>query len=133
MLIDTRCHQLWVNIDVNLCAQRMYRRAFAGVEHPDVRQGCVRYLSHKAAKGIDFADKMSLRRATNGTVAGKSRDRCTGCCNECNTYTDAGSCVRGFYTRMPTTNDNYIPVTHIYILPTQMVRIFNGCKGEVVK
>jgi hypothetical protein len=56
VLIYTRCHQLWVNIDVNLCAQRMYRRAFAGVEHPDVRQGCIRDLSHKSAKGIDFAD-----------------------------------------------------------------------------
>jgi hypothetical protein len=41
--------------------------------------------------------------------------------------------MRGFYTRMATTDDNHIPVTHTSILPTEMVRIFNGCKGEVVK
>jgi hypothetical protein len=34
----------------------MYSRAFAGVEHPDMRQGRIRDLRHKAAKGIDFAD-----------------------------------------------------------------------------
>lgn len=96
-------------------------------------QRCIRYLSHEATKGIDFADKMALGRPADGTVAGEGGDGRAGCRDKSNADSNTGCGMRRFNTRMATPNDDYIPVTHNYILPTLAVRISQLQVPELIK
>ena len=53
----------------------MHGRAFAAVEHSELDAGGVDHLTHRSAKGVDFADDLPLADAADRRVAAHLADR----------------------------------------------------------
>jgi len=62
-------HYFLVFAPVSLRAQRVNGRSFASVEHPELDASLVSAPGHFSAKGVEFANEMTLSRSTDRWVA----------------------------------------------------------------
>ena len=75
LLVDGAAHPQAVGQLVGLCAQRVNRRAFAGIEHTRLEERVVDRQSHLAAQRIQLTHQMPLGCAADGGIARHERHR----------------------------------------------------------
>ena len=68
-IFERLLHYRMIKPFVRLRTKRLYRRAFAAVQHFYLHERLVGGNAHFAAEGVEFSDEVTFRRSAYGRVA----------------------------------------------------------------
>ena len=113
-----RGHPRGVALLVGLRAWRPDRRTAAAVQQLELDAGRVDRASHQAAKRVDFANEMSLRRSAHGRIARHVRDRVLRQRAQTDAAPEPRGGVRRFDARVAGADHDDVEIASVY-LPMQ--------------
>lgn len=111
--LERALHDLLVLPPVRLRPERVYRRAFAEVQHPVLDAGGVRGPGHLSAEGVQLPDEVALARAAYGRVAGHVPHRVEVYGKADRLHAEARRGQRGLYPGVARAYNDYIAFSRV--------------------